>query len=1692
MNCAATVVSVIQRLSEIYWKPGKCPEVVKSECRTSCIGDSDCTEEQKCCSTGCGRECMIPVHTASQSTSVPHISITVQPVLAENVTVDKIGFCPPKNSIPNKNCDGECQNDDDCSGVEKCCNNGCGMVCSPPDKTTHCIHLLSAVNRLPKKTLANGYVPNCTTDGSFERVQCNELYCWCVDVTQGWEIPGTSVLKEDGRPNCQVPRECPNVVCLNPCPHGLKTQKNGCPMPNCECKNICDDIQCNNPMEACQLVEPDCAEPPCLPLPRCLLNPCLRGLPMTLPNGVTALCTRSSQCSSNFWCHQIGYNGLGFCCANPESAIREGHCPARIPKQSENCDSECRSDAECKIGSKCCFDGCGLKCLSIGFPPNPFETKPAKWVKIQEQNKRILSSLVAECPENHPRADHSKCDVQCQRDSDCPGMKRCCSIGCSSLCTYPTKTTACIHDVITHEVYKVGRLPKCDAAGNYEQQQCDSYGCFCVNVNTGKLVPFSRQHAEAASACSETPKYLCRQFKCTKNCSYGFEVDEDGCELCDCKNPCRNVECSNNELCIMLPVQCYQKNHCPPQPRCVPNICPTGISFSSFADITDLCSNDSDCPSEYWCNLIGLSGKGFCCLRPKPQLSPGFCPEAFVSMDTSNLKDVCKIRCKSDNDCEFNGKCCFNGCGTSCITTIADKLEPVQPVKPKTNATNNYSADKNWKCPKTKCCNFGCGRICTYPQKAPACIHLKAALQRIGTRDTVNCKHDGSFDIIQCNQNYCWCSTPEGTEIEGTRVSNAIKPVCDSYRLCTEPKCVLNVACPYGRELDINGCRTCRCFNPCKDITCPNTNEFCVPNTVECTTATCLPVPQCVVKACSKSLPVIDEVTFEPLLCKENSQCKYMGRPAFLAISVVIIQFKPIYIEEVLHSGKCPAETSSINIDCIGNCASDEDCLSSEKCCYNGCGLSCVPYAPIRSKTNKIGECLAVTETEPMECISGEEDACSTDEDCPGIQKCCLYGCTKQCSYAGITTGMIRFFLFMKLFKIFDFIGNECDLDGEFYPLQSSGKLRFCVDKKGFEVQGTRSSIKNPNCHLPRSCPISSCSLHCPLGYIYSNGCNQCACHDPCDGVKCLKTQICRVIKRECYTKDCSPFPKCINKLLDISVIELAYFLKILAIVALEMVTFNTSFFMFAVYDNLRFYRLIIYAVEPDPPEECQISPELVIYDSAKCAMHCRSHSECKRGICCFNGCGTYCMQKSVSIPEVKEKKVFSLKHIVDLNIISVCIHRLAYSENAGLVKPLNLTFPRCSIYKLELKSRCGNICTYGVRLDGMGCPMNGVCECRNPCEVSFKEILNYCFSRLERYRVSFSFLIGMFNPVQCDDEDSCWCVDTITGNEFYGTKTKSCSVSCEDRGMVCPFGLETDSTGCALDADCRCRNPCASVQCQTGYVCVLRPRDCSDKICVPVPTCEKNWCANGRKPAVEPRTYTQFTCLENRTQICPSGFYCTGYDYTKRGICCPGQAAESCPHGDAFSNSPDGSPLKCSVNTNGCPSSHYCLSKPTESTGICCVTKRYVCNLKLDSGPCTVSVPRFYYDPENQTCFPFNYGGCSGNLNNFGSKNECERFCVGTGVDPAVLDYLKKAFKLDDKEVKNFTIYNYDNVRFSLYGPDVHAKASRISARKQKNLIISALIAASIVFGVAVCVVLLFACVSLCIFLETRKKLKF
>ncbi|XP_048414329.1 tissue factor pathway inhibitor 2 [Stegostoma tigrinum] len=54
----------------------------------------------------------------------------------------------------------------------------------------------------------------------------------------------------------------------------------------------------------------------------------------------------------------------------------------------------------------------------------------------------------------------------------------------------------------------------------------------------------------------------------------------------------------------------------------------------------------------------------------------------------------------------------------------------------------------------------------------------------------------------------------------------------------------------------------------------------------------------------------------------------------------------------------------------------------------------------------------------------------------------------------------------------------------------------------------------------------------------------------------------------------------------------------------------------------------------------------------------------------------------------------------------------------------------------------------------------------------------------------------------------------------------------------------------------------------------------------------------------------------------------------------------------------------------------------------------RGVCSLLPDPGPCKALIQRFYYNRYTQNCEEFEYGGCSGNANNFKTLKECTRHC--------------------------------------------------------------------------------------------------
>lgn len=67
----------------------------------------------------------------------------------------------------------------------------------------------------------------------------------------------------------------------------------------------------------------------------------------------------------------------------------------------------------------------------------------------------------------------------------------------------------------------------------------------------------------------------------------------------------------------------------------------------------------------------------------------------------------------------------------------------------------------------------------------------------------------------------------------------------------------------------------------------------------------------------------------------------------------------------------------------------------------------------------------------------------------------------------------------------------------------------------------------------------------------------------------------------------------------------------------------------------------------------------------------------------------------------------------------------------------------------------------------------------------------------------------------------------------------------------------------------------------------------------------------------------------------------------------------------------------------------------------LCFVPAAEPCTQPVEEGGCQRYTLRWYYNQRAAECRPFVYSGCQGNLNRFGSQEECELRCrqrVGTG----------------------------------------------------------------------------------------------
>uniref|UniRef100_A0A671L9W6 WAP domain-containing protein n=1 Tax=Sinocyclocheilus anshuiensis TaxID=1608454 RepID=A0A671L9W6_9TELE len=115
-------------------KPGVCPRrffgarLCAELC--SCSHDSDCPNDEKCCSNGCGHQCMPPY--------------AVIWFLSCVFITEKPGVCPSEN-LGEGLCVEMCSHDSNCPNDQKCCSNGCGHQCMPPYRGIYMILMCGAI-----------------------------------------------------------------------------------------------------------------------------------------------------------------------------------------------------------------------------------------------------------------------------------------------------------------------------------------------------------------------------------------------------------------------------------------------------------------------------------------------------------------------------------------------------------------------------------------------------------------------------------------------------------------------------------------------------------------------------------------------------------------------------------------------------------------------------------------------------------------------------------------------------------------------------------------------------------------------------------------------------------------------------------------------------------------------------------------------------------------------------------------------------------------------------------------------------------------------------------------------------------------------------------------------------------------------------------------------------------------------------------------------------------------------------------------------------------------------------------------------------------------------------------------------------------------------------------------------------------
>ncbi|KAI6199369.1 hypothetical protein M3Y96_00619800 [Aphelenchoides besseyi] len=362
-------------------------------------------------------------------------------------------------------------------------------------------------------------------------------------------------------------------------------------------------------------------------------------------------------------------------------------------------------------------------------------------------------------------------------------------------------------------------------------------------------------------------------------------------------------------------------------------------------------------------------------------------------------------------------------------------------------------------------------------------------------------------------------------------------------------------------------------------------------------------------------------------------------------------------------------------------------------------------------------------------------------------------------------------------------------------------------------------------------------------------------------------------------------------------------------------------------------------------------------------------------------------------------------------------------------VNPCKLPIPLPLQQCVPGPNSCGNnpqlYCHVGaVPQTTVCCPLEG-----NPCSLPLDPGVGD--ARLERWfynaeinvcqPFTYAGLKGNANnyltQLQC--EDQCVPNPCAEGRPFVGadgrqqTCSASASMSSCPTDYWCHIGAIQQTTVCCPGAS---RNPC-NLPMSTGEGDAQLERfyyDQASKTCKPflyrglkgnqnnfltARACQlacqplDNPCIG--QPATTPTGQVLF-CSATNKDTCPVNFWCHLGATPETTVCCPG------------ATNPCSVPLAPGTGNAGLSRWYY---NPDERQ---CVPFQYngkrgnqnnfltqsqmLCLLSIDKGACSGRQTRYAYNRQTSQCVPFEYTGCGGNLNNFISLANCQETCGNVG----------------------------------------------------------------------------------------------